>query len=80
MKADDFNKVLDEYTDWLDEPAQAKKKLKLKDVADALDAFMIASNDYNTEELEERLLNRGVYTEEELKDLKENKDYQKFFK
>lgn len=79
MNADDFNKVLDEYTDWLDEPAQANKKIKLKDVADALDAFMIASADYDTSELEDRLISRNVLTQEDVEELKAGGDYKKHF-
>lgn len=82
MKVDDFNRILDEYTDWLDEPRNATREIKLKDIADALDAFMIYSKDYDTAELEERLLNRGVYTEAELEELKkgEGDSYKKYFR
>lgn len=82
IKVDDFNKILDEYTDWLDEPKNATREIKLKDIADALDAFMIYSKDYDTAELEERLLNRGVYTAEELEELKkgEGDSYKKYFR
>lgn len=85
MKVDDFNKILDEYTDWLDEPKQARKEVKLKDIADSLDAFMIYSADYDTKELEARLLERGVYSEKEIEELKAggktgNEVYKNYFR
>lgn len=77
MNPDDFQRVLDEYTDWLDEPENASREVRLKDLADALDAFMIYSDDYNTEELESRLIERGVYTHEDIEEIKEG-DWRRF--
>lgn len=70
LKAEDFQKVADEYESWLTEPAQAKHKVSLKELSDKLDAFMIASSGYNTEQLEKHLIETGVYTEEDIKKLK----------
>lgn len=71
IDADDFQTVADEYEEWLNEPENAGKSVKLKDLVDKLDAFMIKSDKYNTEELEERLIRDGLYTEEEIQKLKE---------
>lgn len=70
ISAEDFQRVADLYEDWLNEPANSKKTVKLKDLADRLDAFMIASDKYNTAELESRLVKDGVYTAKEIEDMK----------
>ena len=71
ISEEDFQKVLDEYTDWLDRPENAGVSVKLKDLADRLDMFMIASNKYETSELEDRAVAEGRWSKEELEKIKE---------
>ena len=70
IKAEDFQQVADEYEEWLNKPENASKQVRLKDLADRLDVFMIASPDYDTKELEDKLVSEGVYTEEEMEKLR----------
>lgn len=70
ITAEDFQQVADEYEAWLNEEGNEHKKVKLKDLADRLDAFMITSDKYDTSELEDKLISEGVYTEEEMEKLK----------
>ena len=70
ISEEDFQEVLDEYTDWLDRPENAGVSVKLKDLADRFDMFMIASDKYDTSDLEDRALAEGRFSEEELKKIK----------
>lgn len=72
ISADDFQKVADEYQDYLTSSGNDKEVVSLKELANRLDAFMIASDKYNTEDLENRLIETGVYTEEEINKIKGN--------
>ena len=73
IEGEDFIKVVDDYHEWLNEPENAKAKVSLKDLADRLDAFMIASDKYDTQELESRLIETGKYTREEIDNIKKEK-------
>ena len=70
IDADDFQKVADEYEDWLSKPKNADKEVALKDLADRLDAFMITSPKYDTAELEDHLVAIGLYSEDEMEKMK----------
>ena len=70
ISAEDFQEVLDDYTDWLDQPQNAKVSVKLKDLVDRLDMFMIASNKYDTEDLEKRAIAEGRWSKADLEKIK----------
>lgn len=70
LSEEDFQEVLDEYTDWLDRPENAGVEVKLKDLVDRLDMFMIASDKYDTKDLEDRAIKEGRFSREELERIK----------
>lgn len=74
MKPEDFQKIADEYEDWLNQPENAKAVVSLKELANRLDAFMIESSDYDTKDLETRLVETGKYTKAEIEEMKNKGD------
>ena len=72
LSAADFQKVVDEYYDWLTDPEQSNRQVKYKDLVDRLDAFMIQKG-YDLPEaiLEddarlERMIEDGLIDKEDL--------------